>query len=67
MSMGSWHFDSSQKQFKVSFPLSSLSYLNLPVTSPATFYFALRIKDKVGLFSPLSEIKQLTVLPLPPS
>ncbi len=66
MSAGNWSFDSSQKQFKVSFPLSSLSYLNLPVETPTTFYFALRIKDKVGLFSPLSELKELTILPPPP-
>lgn len=59
-------FSKEENKFKISVPANNLYNFGLPVSSETTLYFAIKAKNFVGLYSPLSEIKQLIFKPPPP-
>jgi len=63
---GNLIYNSLNKKYYLETPLSLIDNLNLPVNTTTTIYFAVRAKDKVDLISPLSSIKEITLLPPPP-
>ncbi len=63
LSSSDWYYNENENKIYASANLSNFNGLIFPIEEPISVYLAIRARDKMGLLSPLSEIKEITIFP----